>query len=56
MSLDPASDMRGDSDLYDYCVDDPVNRQDVSGLAWDESKHPRDADGQFTSAGGSMAG
>ena len=56
MSLDLANDTRGDGDLYDYCVDDPVNRQDVSGLAWDESKHPRDADGQFASAGGSMAG
>ena len=56
MSLDPASDMRGDSDLYDYCVDDPVNRQDVSGLAWDESRHPRDAVGQFTTAGDDVSG
>ena len=56
MSLDPANDMRGDGDLYDYCVDDPVNRHDASGLAWDESKHPRDAVGQFANAGGSMAG
>ena len=56
MSLDPANDMRGDGDLYDYCVDDPINRQDVSGLAWDESKHPRDADGQFANAGGGKAG
>ena len=56
MSLDPANDTRGDGDLYDYCVDDPVNRHDASGLAWDESKHPRDADGQFTNAGGSAAG
>ena len=54
MSLDPANDMRGDGDLYDYCVDDPINRHDTSGLAWDESKHPRDADGQFTTAGGSI--
>ena len=54
MSLDPANDTRGDGDLYDYCVDDPVNRQDVSGLAWNESKHPRDADGQFANAGGSI--
>ena len=51
MSLDPANDTRGDGDLYDYCVDDPVNRQDVSGLAWDESKHPRDADGQLSTRG-----
>lgn len=56
MSLDPANDTRGDGDLYDYCVDDPVNRHDTSGLAWDESKHPRDADGQFTNAWGSAAG
>ena len=54
MSLDPANDTRGDGDLYDYCVDDPINRHDTSGLAWDESKHPRDADGQFTTAGGSI--
>lgn len=56
MSLDPANDTRGDGDLYDYCVDDPVNRYDASGLAWDESKHPRDAVGQFTNAGGGAAG
>ena len=56
MSLDPANDRRGDGDLYDYCVDDPVNRHDASGLAWDESKHPRDAGGQFTNAGGGAAG
>ena len=37
-------------------MDDPVNRHDASGLAWDESKHPRDAGGQFTNAGGSAAG
>lgn len=54
MSLDPANDTRGDGDLYDYCVDDPINRHDVSGLAWDESKHPRDADGQFTNSWGSI--
>ena len=48
MLLDPANDTRGDGDLYDYCVDDPVNRHDASGLAWDESKHPRDGHGQFT--------
>ena len=56
MSLDPANDMRGDGDLYDYCVDDPVNRHDASGLAWDESKHPRDAVGQFTNAGDDVSG
>lgn len=32
---DPAFDMRGDGDLYDYCVDDPVGRFDPTGLwAW----------------------
>ena len=31
---DPARDMRGDGDLYDYCADDPVNYIDTSGLAW----------------------
>ena len=56
MSLDPANDTRGDGDLYDYCVDDPINRLDASGLAWDESKHPRDADGQFTTAGDDVSG
>ena len=56
MSLDPANDTRGDGDLYDYCVDDPINRHDASGLAWDESKHPRDADGQFTTAGDDVSG
>lgn len=25
MSVDPAKDLRGDADLYDYCADDPVN-------------------------------
>ena len=29
---DPARDMRGDGDLYDYCVDDPVSSFDPSGL------------------------
>ncbi|NCB23362.1 MAG: hypothetical protein EOM56_11100 [Deltaproteobacteria bacterium] len=56
LSLDPANDSRGDGDLYDYCVDDPINRLDASGLAWDESKHPRDADGQFTTAGDDVSG
>ena len=37
-------------------MDDPVNRHDASGLAWDESKHPRDAVGQFTNAVGSATG
>ena len=29
---DPAQDRRGDGDLYDYCVDDPVSALDSSGL------------------------
>ena len=31
-ALDPARDRRGDGDLYDYCVDDPVGRKDPTGL------------------------
>ena len=31
---DPARDLRGDGDLYDYCADDPVSRKDPSGLVW----------------------
>lgn len=31
---DPANDRRGDGDVYDYCVDDPVSRKDTTGLAW----------------------
>ena len=31
---DPARDRRGDGDLYDYCVDDPVSCVDPAGLAW----------------------
>ena len=30
----PARDMRGDDDLYDYCVDDPVSCADPAGLFW----------------------
>ncbi len=29
---DPAKDLRGDGDLYDYCVDDPVSHVDPMGL------------------------
>lgn len=32
LCLDPARDRRGDGDLYDYCMDDPVNLIDPSGL------------------------
>ena len=48
---DPARDLRGDADLYDYCVDDPVSCNDPQGLAtrqWNESLHPRDDVGKFT--------
>ena len=31
ISPDPAKDRRGDGDLYDYCVDDPVGRVDRDG-------------------------
>ena len=31
-ALDPAKDRRGDGDLYDYCVDDPVTAVDPTGL------------------------
>ena len=31
---DPARDLRGDGDLYDYCADDPVSRKDPSGEGW----------------------
>lgn len=31
-ALDPAHDMRGDGDLWDYCIDDPVNKIDPWGL------------------------
>ena len=29
---DPLGDTGGDHDLYDYCVDDPVNSYDITGL------------------------
>jgi len=29
---DPLGDTGGDHDLYDYCIDDPVNRVDPTGL------------------------
>lgn len=31
---DPIGDTGGDHDLWDYCVDDPVNRIDPSGQNW----------------------
>ncbi len=33
-ALDPLREKGGDSDWYGYCVDDPVNKFDVWGLAW----------------------
>jgi RHS repeat-associated protein len=33
-ALDPLREKGGDKDWYGYCVDDPVNRVDVWGLAW----------------------
>ena len=57
---DPARDMRGDGDLYDYCMDDPVSRVDPTGLwskeNFDESKVSRDGDGRFASGGGEDGG
>ena len=32
MAFAPPKDKRGDGDLYDYCVDDPVNLRDGGGL------------------------
>ena len=55
-ALDPAKDRRGDGDLYDYCIDDPVSRVDPTGLwskeNFDESKVSRDGLGQFASTPG----
>ncbi|WP_027187877.1 RHS repeat domain-containing protein [Desulfovibrio cuneatus] len=56
---DPARDLRGDADLYDYCVDDPVSCIDPQGLAtqqWNENLHPRDDVGKFTFKDGSGGG
>ena len=56
---DPARDLRGDADLYDYCVDDPVSCIDPQGLAtrqWNESLHPRDDVGKFTFKDGTGGG
>ncbi len=53
---DPARDMRGDGDLYNYCADDPVSMVDPNGLwakaTFDESKVSRDDAGRFGSGGG----
>ena len=35
---DPMGDTGGDHDLYEYCVDDPVNAEDPWGLEWDAFK------------------
>ncbi len=53
---DPAGDRRGDGDVYDYCVDDPVTMADPTGLwtqeTFDESRVSRDEEGKFTAGGG----
>jgi len=38
--VDPLGKKGGDSDWYGYCVDDPVNRVDVWGLAVQACKRP----------------
>ena len=52
---DPAKYRRGDGDLYDYCMDDPVSRVDPTGLwsktNFDESKVRRDNLGKFAPTG-----
>ena len=56
---DSARDLRGDADLYDYCVDDPVSCVDPQGLAtrqWNESLHLRDGVGKFTFKDGDGGG
>ena len=58
---DPAKDRRGDGDLYDYCVDDPVSRVDPTGLwsklNFDETRVRRDEGGRFSGGtGGGGAG
>ncbi len=59
-ALDPARDRRGDGDLYDYCMDDPVSRVDPTGLwskeNFDESRITRDDLGQFSSGIGDISG
>ena len=50
---DPYQDRRGDGDLYDYCVDDPVSASDSNGLSavpllriiWNTVKNPKIANG-----------
>ncbi|MDQ7834777.1 MAG: RHS repeat-associated core domain-containing protein [Humidesulfovibrio sp.] len=49
-ALDPLGKKGGDSDWYGYCVDDPVNRVDVRGLAnsfWDGLQKIGDGFGQL---------
>ena len=36
VAQDPAGDTGGDHDPYEYCVDDPMNAMDPSGLESDE--------------------
>ena len=57
---DPAKDRRGDGDLYDYCVDDPVSRVDPTGLwsklNFDETRVRRDEGGRFSGGGAGASG
>ena len=57
---DPAKDRRGDGDLYDYCVDDPVSRVDPTGLwsklNFDETRVRRDEGGRFSGGTGGGGG
>jgi len=49
-ALDPLREKGGDKDWYGYCVDDPVNRLDVWGLAdsfWDGLQQIGDGLGQL---------
>ncbi len=57
---DPAKDPRGDGDLYDYCVDDPVSCVDPAGLwtqhNFSEARIIRDDLGRFSSGIDDLSG
>ena len=36
MAKDPLGLKGGDPDVYGYCLDDPVNRVDPSGMSWED--------------------
>jgi hypothetical protein len=40
--FDPARDTRGDGDLWDYCVDDPINCVDPWGLEGEAANSEKD--------------